>query len=165
MRASLAILAALLAGSVLSCSKPSSGPAPAPASSTPAAPTVDTDSFHAELKAPGPFKKGEPATFVVRVQAKAPFHINDEYPAKFKPGDAPGAKYAEARLERQKQADAFATEPCSGGTDACVLNITVKFTPETSGTVRLGGTVDVSVCNKDQCLIDKKPLEVSVSVP
>lgn len=161
------LLAALVVThlSVAGCSKPSSVPAPGPASSAaPAGPVAESDGFRAELDAKGPFKKGEPGTFVVRVTAKAPFHVNAEYPAKFKAAEAPGLKYAEAKLERTKHAEAFAVEPCAAGKDACVLNITVRFTPEASGTVHVGGVLDVSVCNKDQCLIDKKSLDVTVTV-
>lgn len=159
------LLAALIVAS--GCSKPSE-PAPAPARSVAAAsagPIADTDAFRAELKAPGPFRKGEAATFTVRVQAKAPYHVNGEYPAKFRAGESATVKYAQAKLERNKNADAFGTEPCAGdGKDACVLNITVGFTPDTAGTVHLGGTVDIGVCNKDQCLIEKKPLDITVTV-
>ncbi len=157
---------ALLALSVLvGCSKPSSAPSPAPSPSSSAAagPVAETDAFRIELKAPGPFKKGEPASVVVRVEAKAPFHVNDEYPAKFKATEVAGVKFVEPKLDRTKHADAFATEPCAAGKDACVLTITVKLTPEAAGSVRVGGIVDVSVCNKDQCLIEKKPLEVTVT--
>ena len=170
MRASLFQLAAI---ALLACSKATPSPTPEPvASATPGGPIADTPAFRAELRAPGPFKKGEPASFVIRVEAKAPYHVNDEYPAKFKVSD-PGAdagagvsvKYAEPKLERNKHADAFTTEPCAASSkDACVLNITVRFTPEASGAVHVGGTVDIGVCNKDQCLIEKTPLDVSVTV-
>jgi hypothetical protein len=176
MREALLVVAMFAIG----CTKPTEKNAPAPAASAaPAGPVADTDAFRAELKASGPFKKGEAATFVIRVEAKAPFHVNDEYPAKFtpwappagspptsiKPSDVAGVKYAEPKLERNKHADAFATEPCNGSNkDACVLNITVRFTADAPGTVHLGGVVDVGVCNKDQCLIEKKPLDITVNV-
>lgn len=157
----LSLALVVLAG----CSKPSAGPSPAPASSSsaPAGPVAETDAFRIELKAAGPFKKGEPASVVVRVEAKPPFHVNDEYPAKFKAAEAAGLKFAEPKLERPKHADAFATEPCAAGNDACVLNITVKLTPEAAGPLKVGGIADVSVCNKDQCLIEKKPVELAVT--
>lgn len=168
MRFPVPLLAALGAlGSA--CSKPApltdAPTPPASASASAAGPIADTAAFRAELKAPGPFKKGEVATFIIRVEAKAPYHVNEEYPAKFKVTDAAGVIYFEPKLERNKHVDAFGTEPCAGSTkEACVLNITVRFTPQASGTVRVGGTVDIGVCNKDQCLIEKKPLDVSVTV-
>lgn len=147
------------------CDRTPSGPAPAPAPSAAAAagPVTETDSFRAELKAIGAYKKGEPATYEVVVQAKGPWHVNDEYPAKFKTADGNGVKHAEPKLERNKHVDAFATEACAQNSkDACTLKITVKFTPEQAGTIRLGGTVDVGICNKDQCLVEKKQLDLAV---
>jgi len=141
-----------------------SAPAPA-ASSAAAGPVAETDALRAELKAIGSYKKGEPSTYEVVVRAKKPFHVNDEYPAKFKASDANGVKHVEPKLERAKHADAFAVETCEGGgKDACTLKITVKFTPEQAGTVRLGGTIDVGVCNKDTCIVEKKQLDLAVPV-
>ena len=156
---------AAVALAAVACDRTQSSPAPAPPATASAGPVADTPAFRAELKAVGAYKKGEPATYEVVVQTKSPYHVNDEYPAKFKAADANGIKHAEAKLERNKHADAFATEPCGGESkDACTLKITVKFTPDQSGTVRVGGLLDVGVCNKDQCLVEKKQLDLTVPV-
>jgi hypothetical protein len=140
------------------------GSSPASTPAGPAGPVAETPALHAELKAVGAYKKGEPATYEILVRAKTPYHVNDEYPAKYKAADGNGVKHVEPKLERNKHADAFATEPCSAGKDACTLKITVKFTPEQTGTVTLGGSIDVGVCDKDTCIVEKKQLGLAVPV-
>jgi len=170
MRALAAILVPFVVVLSAACDRSSSSTGPAPASSgssaaAAAGPVAETDAFRAELKSVGTYKKGEAATYEVVIKAKGPYHVNDEYPAKFKTADGNGVKHVEAKLERNKHVDAFATEPCAqNDKDACTLKITVRFTPEQAGTVRLGGTVDVGVCNKDQCLVEKKQLDLAVPV-
>jgi len=161
MRSAILVAATLL---IAACDRSASAPPPAPTPSASAGPVAETDALRAEVKAVGTYKKGEPATYEVIVRAKAPYHVNDEYPAKFKAADGNGVKHVEPKLERSKHADAFAVENCAEGKDACTLKITVKFTPEQAGTVRVGGTVDVGVCNKDTCIVEKKQLDLAVPV-
>ena len=99
-----------------------------------------------------------------KVRTKGEFHINEEYPTKFAASTAPGVTYATPKLARTTQPEVFALKPCASGKDNCTLELTVKFTPEQSGTVSVGGELSVGVCNKDNCLFEKKALALSVPV-
>jgi hypothetical protein len=168
-RSELAVFLFVAAVVAVGCDKtaPAVTPPASPAASavaSSAGPVAETDGFKAELKPVGSYKKGEPATYEVILRAKAPYHVNGEYPAKFKATETAGVKYVEPKLERMKHPDAFTTEKCASGDDACTMTVTVKFTPEEAGTAKLGGLLDISVCDKDTCLIEKKQLEISAPV-
>ena len=162
----LTLFAFLLVGCQRAPSPDGAGAAPSTKSSSPAAAVSSFDDPHYSL-AVGPigsYKKGEAATFKVVVRTKGEFHINEEYPTKFAASTAPGVTYAMPKVARTTQPEVFALKPCASGKDNCTLELTVKFTPEQSGTVSVGGELSVGVCNKDNCLFEKKTLALSVPV-
>lgn len=138
----------------------------AAASSAPAAAVsaFDHASYSLAVEPVGSYKKGEPGAFKIVVRTKGEFHVNEEYPTKFNAATTPGVAYATPKLARTAQPDAFALKPCASGKDNCTMEITVKFTPEQSGTVNVGGELSVGVCNKDNCLFEKKALSLAVPV-
>lgn len=139
---------------------PADAPAAAPAESK-----FDTNSYTLEIKPVGKYKKGEEGTFQIVLKTKPGYHVNEEYPTRFTAADAAGVKYAQAKLHKAKDGAAFAFADCSEKKDEkCTLTITVKFTPEQSGNVKVGGELNAGVCNKDSCLTEKKTLELSVPV-
>jgi len=140
-----------------------SSPAASP-SAAPAAAAFDHPSYSVGLEPVGSYKKGEASSFKIVVRTKGEFHINEEYPTKFSATASPGVQYAMPKLARAAQPDAFALKPCASGKDNCTLELTVKFTPEQTGTVQIGGELSVGVCNKDNCLFEKKTLSMPVPV-
>ena len=133
-------------------------------SSSAGASKFEHPNYTVSVEAAGPYKKGESATFKVVVRAKGEFHINEEYPTKFSAAVSPGVAYATPKLARATQPDAFALKPCASSKDNCTLEVTVKFTPEQGGTVNVGGELALGVCNKDNCIFDKKTLSIAVPV-
>ncbi len=170
MKLTLSILAAssLVALGAASCDRTGdarAAVAPAPAGSNAPGPSADTSSYKVEVKAVGSYKKGSEGTFEVVLATKADYHVNDEYPAKFKLAEKPtDVKYPKEKLERLKDGDAWSVEKCSSGKDNCTIKVKVPFTPNASGTVKVGGTLHVGVCNAATCLIEKQTLELSVTV-
>ncbi|MBI2390821.1 MAG: hypothetical protein HYV09_14620 [Deltaproteobacteria bacterium] len=163
------IAAAVLLVIAVGCQRASTDAAPAPApaasgSSSAAAPSFETATYKLEIEPIGAYKKGEAATFRVVLRTKGEFHVNEEYPTKFKASDTPAVRFAAAQLGRADHPEAFKAVPCASGKDNCTLELTVGFTPQESGKVRLGGEMSIGVCNKDNCIFDKKTLEREVPV-
>lgn len=158
---SLAVFALGLACDRTPGASAAAGAAPA---AGPAASTVETAAYKLEIKPVGTYKKGQPATFEVILKTKGDQHVNEEYPTKFKAAEGAGITYEQPKLEKMKHADAFALEKCASGKDMCTLKITVKFTPDQAGAVKVGGELNVGVCNKETCLVEKKTLDLSINV-
>jgi hypothetical protein len=137
--------------------------APAPAGS--AGPSADTANYKVEVKAVGTYKKGQAGTFEIVLKTKGDYHVNDEYPTKFKAPEKPeNVTYGKELISRAKDADAWSTEKCASGKDSCTLKLTVPVTPTATGSVKLGGTLHFGVCNAATCLIEKQTLELPVTV-
>jgi hypothetical protein len=153
----------------LACDRtPDASAAPSSAAAAPASASVDTDKYSLEIKPVGKYEKGKPGTVQIVLKTKGDFHVNDEYPIKYKTAKTDGVKYDAEVLSKVKQADAFAMDKCPKGAGKdefnCTLTVTVKFTPEASGNVKLSGELNVGVCNKETCLVEKKTLDLSVPV-
>lgn len=141
------------------------------APSSPAAPasaSVDTDKYSLELKPVGKYAKDKEGVVQIVLKTKGDFHVNDEYPTKFKAAKSDGVKYDVEILSKAKQPDAFVMEKCAAGAGkdafSCTLTVNVKFVPTASGTAKLSGELNVGVCNKETCLVEKKTLDLSVPV-
>jgi hypothetical protein len=87
------------------------------------------------------------------LDAKPPFHVNTQYPYKFKAKDGPGVKYPNpvvtkdaAKLETQR------------------VTMPVVFVPEASGDQTVSGQFAFSVCTDETCLMEKRDLTLVVSV-
>lgn len=86
---------------------------------------------------------GQPLVAIVELEARSGFHVNGDYPIHF---DGP------TRLDRQ-----------SFQVDQHHARAPVPVTIEKAGPVRVAGVLAFSVCDANRCLIDKIPLEVSVT--
>lgn len=114
---------------------------------------LSESSFDLELRAKGPYTAGQQAEAELVLDAKPPFHVNEEYPYKFKLKEASGVKFASAvvgkdaaKLEKQK------------------VTMPVTFTPEAAGKCTVAGQLAFSVCTDDKCLIEKRDLALVVDV-
>lgn len=109
-------------------------------------------SFSAYLSAKPSYKKGQPATVTAIVNALGEYHVNQEYPYKFKMGTAPaGVTYPEAVVRSVSRTEKRATMP-------------IPFTPDASGTATISGECALSVCTDSNCVIEKVPLSVTVKI-
>lgn len=114
---------------------------------------LSESAFDLELRAKGPYTAGQQAEAELVLDAKPPFHVNEEYPYKFKLKEASGVKFASAvvgkdaaKLEKQK------------------VTMPVTFTPEAAGKCTVAGQLAFSVCTDDKCLIEKRDLALVVDV-
>jgi hypothetical protein len=137
--------------------------APAPAapvgtdSAAAAAPAADAVSKYSEaafdlaLQPKGNYASGQAAEADIVLNAKAPYHVNQQYPYKFKLKDAPGLKFASPVVTKE----AVKLEPARA-------TVPVAFTPETAGKHTLAGQLSFSVCTDDKCVIEKRELSLDI---
>ncbi len=118
-------------------------------------PHVETDTYVAEIKAAGAYKAGEQGVVEVTLAPKGAYHINGEYPYKFKAADpAPdGVTYPRPILAR-----------ADGTFDTTKGTFKFPFVASKPGKVTVGGTLHLSVCSDANCVMDKAQLEVQLDV-
>ena len=133
-------------------------PTPAPAAADPvAAPATAASSkyseapFDVEIQAKGAYASGQPGAAEIVIVAKPPFHANDKYPYKFKLNETAGLKFANLVVEK----DAVKVEKTRA-------TLAVPFTPEAAGKHTVSGKLFFSVCNEDQCLVEKRDLALNI---
>ncbi|MEP7125643.1 MAG: hypothetical protein ABJE95_32230 [Byssovorax sp.] len=156
---SLVALMGLAFALAAGCGKSEAAPARASAGHENAAvtkgPKSETDSYVAEIKAPGTYRAGAEGTVDITFATKGDYHINKQYPYKFKATDpAPeGIAYSKPILLR---ADGTFEEK-SG-------SFKVPFTVSKAGKATVSGTLSLSVCSDANCIMDKVELAVDVDV-
>jgi hypothetical protein len=129
-------------------------PAPPPATAaagTAAASKYSEAPFDVEIQAKGAYAASQPGTAEIVITAKPPFHANEKYPYKFKLNEAPGLKFANLVVDK----DAVKVEKTRA-------TLSVPFTPEGAGKHTVSGKLFFSVCNDDQCLVEKRDLALVV---
>ena len=126
---------------------PSAAVAPAVA----AASKYSEAAFDLAIEAKGNYTSGQAGEAEIVLAAKPPFHVNDNYPYKFKLKEAAGLKFANLLVSKDsvKLEHARATIP-------------VAFTPE-AGTHTLSGQLSFSVCTADKCMIEKRDLALEIA--
>ena len=124
--------------------------APAPPAMS-AGPEVRAKAFTVKLVG-GQAHAGSEDAVEVSVVPAAGYHVNEEYPYKFKLDPPP------ANVTYPKDIVTEVTRT------AQLATMKIPFVASKEGTVRVSGTCNVSVCNPDQCIIEKVPLATDVTV-
>jgi hypothetical protein len=120
----------------------------------PASTKLETDTYLVEIAATGPYKAGATGSVRVSLTAKGGFHINGQYPYRFKAAPpAEGMSYPKPVLER---ADGQFEEK------QAVFNL--QFVANHAGTFNVGGVLHMSVCSAGSCVVQKAPLDIAVNV-
>jgi hypothetical protein len=138
-------------------------------STSQAAPGKSSDSkegkWAASIKPVGTYKVGD-NFFEIVLTTSGEFHVNDDYPTKFKTGDAPAnVTYPSTTLSRKDNKDAFTTDACKADKDhACTIHVKVPFKATKAGKVTVGGTLNIGVCSPANCLVEKVALDLDVDV-
>jgi hypothetical protein len=126
-------------------------PAEPSAPATPAASHVNEANFELKFSGKDAYEAGKPADATITIDAKAPFHVNDKYPYKFKLKETAGLKFANAVVGK----DAAKVEKMR-------VTMPIGFTPEAAGKHTIAGVLSFSVCTDDKCLIEKRDLTLDV---
>jgi len=113
----------------------------------------DEAKFDLTAQASGAYSAGKEGTVEIVLNAKPPFHANQQYPYKFKAKEGPGVKFAQpvfgkdaAKLEAQR------------------VTMRVPFTPDGAGQRTVSGQFAFSVCTEETCLMEKRDLSLVVDV-
>ena len=116
-------------------------------------PKYTESSFELTLRPSGSYAPGKEGTVEILLDAKPPFHVNTQYPYKFKAKEGPGVKYPKpvvtkdaAKMETQR------------------VTMPVAFVPEAAGDHTVSGQFAFSVCTDETCLMEKRDLTLVVSV-
>src|SRR6478752_4482206 len=128
--------------------------APAPVAAEPpvaAASKYSEAPFDVVIQPKGAYASGQAGAAEIVITAKPPFHANDKYPYKFKLNEAPGLKFANLVVDK----DAVKVEKTRA-------TLTVPLTPESAGKHTVSGKLFFSVCNDDQCLVEKRDLALVI---
>lgn len=136
-----------------------STPSGAPAAAAPATAEgagsnrYDEANFELSAQPAGSYSAGQEGALEIVLNAKPPFHANQQYPYKFKAKEGSGVKFAQpvvgkdsAKLETQK------------------VTMRVPFTPDGAGKRTVAGQFAFSVCTDETCLMEKRELSVVVDV-
>lgn len=109
------------------------------------------DGFAVSIQAQSPVRSGEGSTATVVLSCKAPFKCNQKYPYKMALDAPAGVSYASQTVRSANVGEKSTT-------------LGVPFTAAAKGKATVGGTFSFSVCTDDKCLIEKRPLAVSIDV-
>jgi pyruvate/2-oxoglutarate dehydrogenase complex dihydrolipoamide acyltransferase (E2) component len=124
--------------------------APLAAPAAPAASKYSEAGFDLAIQPKGTYAGGQAGEAEVVLVAKAPFHVNDKYPYKFKLKEAQGLRFANLVVGKES----VKLEPMRA-------TVPVAFTPD-AGKHALAGQLSFSVCTADQCMIEKRDLTLEI---
>ena len=144
---------ALAAGCGTSEAAPARGTAARESAGVTAGPKSETESYVAEIKAAGPYRVGAEGTVEIALATKGDYHINKQYPYKFKSKDpAPeGLTFPKPILQR-----------ADGTFEEKKGSFKVPFVVSKAGKATVSGVLFLSVCSDANCIMDKVDLEVEV---
>ena len=105
---------------------------------------------------------GATCSLTVKLVATGEFHINEEYPYKFKADDTPGVEFLGADpagkgIFSKVASDWKKKDEKSGA-------MTVAFRAADKGSKSVGGTFKLSVCSAQTCQLEQQQVAVTVAV-
>jgi hypothetical protein len=103
---------------------------------------------------------GSPCALTLKLVATGDFHINDEYPYRFKADDAPGVDFlgtdASGKSTFSKTAGDWQKSEEKAGA------MTVKFAVADRGARTIAGNFKLSVCSAQACLLEQRQVAANV---
>jgi hypothetical protein len=123
-------------------------PSPADAPSA-----VEESTFSLKLVSAGPYKAGELSRFVVNLEPRGEFHVNQEYPIEISL-KSEGASFPKASLAR----------PDAAQFDEKKARFDVPFTAKAAGDHKILANVKFAVCTDENCVPDERDLALAVAV-
>ena len=116
--------------------------------------SIEEAGFSLKLAEAGPYKVGEISRFVLHLEPRGVFHINQEYPIEISlTGDAE-TSFPKASLARA-DAEHF---------DDNKATFAVPFTAKAAGDHKLLANVKFAVCTAENCVPDERDLALAVAV-
>jgi hypothetical protein len=156
-----AVSAATILAIATGCKDSRANQAPAQQSATVAGAHVDGKNFTIDAAPAGDCKAGAECHITIKLRAAGDYHINKEYPYKFK-AEGAGVEFlgsdAAGKNTFSKSAGDFVIDDEKGAT------MTVKFKPAAKGTATIKGTFKMSVCSAQNCQLETQDISVDVPV-
>ena len=125
---------------------------------------IDGKTFVIDATPDGDCRAGAECHVVIKLQATGDYHINKEYPYKFK-GEAAGVEFlgsdAAGKNTFSKSAGDLVIDNADPPKNAMM---TVKFKPAARGTATVKGTFKMSVCSAQNCQLETQDISVDVPV-
>ncbi|WP_437594012.1 hypothetical protein [Sorangium sp. So ce1000] len=116
---------------------------------------VEDAVYTLEMKPTGTYKAGQEGLVEVSLLSKGDYHVNDQYPIKFKVTEAAaeGVSYPKPLLKRE-----------DGVFDEKKGLLKVPFVAAKKGKTKVAGVLSFSICSAANCLMQKQELEAVVDV-
>jgi hypothetical protein len=116
--------------------------------------SVSADAYGVDMTAQASYAPGKEGTVDVVITAKGEYKINPQFPFRLKLAEPPeGVAYPKPVLK--KDDGTFSEKQGS---------FKVPFVAQKAGTYTVSCTVSLSVCNDKKCLMEKVPVDVTVTV-
>jgi hypothetical protein len=120
------------------------------------------DNFFVDVAPGSGCAAGVVCTLQLTLVATGDFHVNDEYPYRFKADDAAGVSFlgtddAGRNVFSKVSGDWKKLDPKSGA-------MSVRFTPAGPGPKTIGGVFRLSVCSGATCQLEQSRLAAAVAV-
>jgi hypothetical protein len=123
-----------------------------PPSAAPSA--IEEAGFSLKLAEAGPYKAGELSRFVLHLEPRGVFHINQEYPIEISLTGDGETTFPKASLARPDAAE-FGDKKA---------RFDVPFTAKAAGDHKLLANVKFAVCTAENCVPDERDLALAVAV-
>ena len=121
---------------------------------------VCADDFFVDA-VPATCSAGSPCSVTLKLVATGDFHVNDEYPYKFKAEDASGVTFLGTDQGGKNTFSKAAGDWQK--TDAKSGAMTVKFIPAADSAKSIAGTLKLSVCSAGSCLLEQRQVTANVT--
>lgn len=123
-----------------------------------------TDKFVITADTQGACHAGAECTVQLKLEALGVFHVNKEYPYKFKANDVAGVEYAGHDAGGKNVFSKAAGDFHLDAKNEKVGYLSIHFKPAKKGAVTITGTFKLSVCSPQNCMLDTKQLSIPVAV-
>ena len=127
--------------------------APAAAAEPAGASHYDEARFALVAQPSGSYAPGQEGTLEIVLNAKPPFHANQQYPYKFKAKEGAGVKFSQPVVGKD-----------SAKVEQTRVTMHVPFVPDGAGQRTVSGQFAFSVCTDETCLMEKRDLSLVVDV-
>ncbi len=120
------------------------------------------DDFFVDMAPVGGCAVGDTCSVVLTLAARGDYHINDEYPYKFKAEDAPGVEFLGAGEGGKNVFSKSGMNWTKTGEKTGTM--TVTFKPLAGGGKAIAGLFKFSVCSPQNCELEQQTIKAAVSV-
>lgn len=133
--------------------QPASATAEPPAAVAQGSDRFSEKQFELSVRPSGSYAAGQEGKVEIVLDAKPPFHVNQQYPYKFKAKEGPGVKFPQAVVGKDQ-----------AKLEAQRVTMLVGFVPDAAGKKSVTGQFAFSVCTDETCLMEKRDLALAVDV-